>query len=210
MENKTSTPTSQDMGNAFSQFIEIIKFNKGAMSSIARDEKATVPAAIFLLIGALAGPVANQIFGVQILGTVFRPDIQSTISASVVAVLTSLLTIFITMIVATKLFKGKGTFMEYFRVVGLAYALNILTILGSVLPALAMLVGLIVGLWMLAISFVAIKSVFSLDDTNAVLTIIVTLVAYLVLGAILVSVVASIGLSTLPQGGTVDLSRISY
>lgn len=195
-----------DVGNAFQQFLGVIKLDKTVIGKVAQNEKGGTVAALFLLIGVIAGPLAQLAFGIRVFNVVVRPDITATITGSLVALVSALLTILVTTLVATKLFKGAGSFAAYFRVIGLAYGLNVLNIVVSLVPGFGVFIALIVGIWMLAIAFTTIKSVFHLDDTNAVLTIVVTIVAFFLLGA----AVASLGLGVATtQMNTLDLSDLS-
>jgi len=192
-----------DLGGAFKQFLEVIKLNKKAIEGVAGNKKGGAVAAIFLVAGSIAAPLAQLIFGVRFLNVVYRPDVVSILIQAAIAIVIAVLVIFITTIVANKLFKGKGSFADYFQVMGLAYGLNVLMFLGPILPSLAPLISLVVGIWVLIISFYALQSIFKLDNTNAVLTIIVTIVAFFVLGA----VVAALGFGA--AYNSVDLSNIS-
>jgi hypothetical protein len=192
-----------DLGGAFKQFIEVIKLNKKVIAGVAENKKSGSSAAVFLAVGAVALPVAQLIFGVRFLNVVYRPDAVSLIIQAVLAVVMAALVLYITSLVATRLFKGKGSFANYFRVMGLAYGLNVLMFLGPVIPALVPLISLVVGIWMLVINYTVIKDVFKLDNTNTILTIIVTIVAFIALGA----VIASLGFGAAQS--SVDLSNIS-
>ncbi|HLG25460.1 MAG TPA: Yip1 family protein [Candidatus Gracilibacteria bacterium] len=190
-----------NVGGAFQKFLGLLKLDKKVIEEVANDEKGGVSAALFLLVGVVAGPLVGWLVGVRVLGVTVRVDLGVMLGQVVFALVISVLTIFITTLVANKLFKGHGTFAQYFRVMGLANGLGVVNVVGSLMFSLAMIAGLVAGLWMLAIGFTAIKAVFKLDDTNAVLTIIVTVVAYVVLGA----VVSALGFA----GATAGLSSSS-
>lgn len=192
-----------DLGGAFKQFLEVIKLNKKILEGVAGNKKGGASAAIFLILGAIAAPLAQLIFGVKFLNVTYRPDIVSVLIQAVIAVVIAVLVIFVTAVVANKLFKGKGSFAEYFRVMGLAYGLNVVNFLGPIIPSLSPLLALVISIWVLVVSFYAIQAIFKLDNTNTVLTIIVTVVAFVALGAI----VASLGYGAAYTN--VDLSSIS-
>lgn len=192
-----------DLGGAFKQFVEILKLNKKVIEGVAGNAKAGASAAIFLLVGAAAAPLAQFIFGVRFLNVVYRPDIVHVLVQWLLAVVMAVGVIFVTTVVANKLFKGKGSFAGYFKVMGLMYGVNVLTAVGFLVPALAPLLGLVVGIWMLVVSFYAIQAVFKLDNTNTVLTMIVAVVAMVAIMA----VIGSLGYGA--AYSTIDLSNIS-
>jgi len=195
-----------NVGNAFQQFVSIMKLDKKAIEAVAKNEKGGAVAGLFLLVGAIAGPLAGWLFGTRLGPIVVRSQLSEMLVGAVFAVVIAALTIFITTLVATRLFKGKGSFAEFFRVMGLVYGAYVLNILGGLVPALSPIIALVVAIWVLVVSYVAIKTVFKLDDTNAVLTIIVTVVAYLILGALVGSIMVSVGLSSMAG---MDYSNIS-
>lgn len=195
-----------NVGNAFQQFLGIVKLDKKVIAEVAANEKGGPAAALFLVIGVAATPLLQAIMGIRVFNTVIRPDITSTLMGIVGGLIAAALGFVVTTMIATKLFKGKGTLAGYFRVVGLAYGLNVLSALGVLIPGLIALVPLIVGIWGLVVGYTVLKSVFHLDDKNAVLTIIVTVVAMFVVMAVL----AALGLTAaVSQAPNLDFSNIS-
>ncbi len=192
-----------DFGGAFKQFVEILKLNKKAIESVAGNAKGGAAAVVFLVAGAIAAPLGSLIFGYKFMNVVYRPEIVHVLIQAVLAAAMAVAVIFVTTIVANKLFKGKGSFADYFRVMGLAYGLNVLVLAGYAVPSLAPLIGLVVGVWGLVITFYALQLIFKLDNTNVILTIIVTIVAMVVLSGI----VASLGYGA--AYSSVDLSGLS-
>lgn len=198
-----------NIGNAFQQFIGILKLDKKVIESVAKSEKGGAAAALFLVVGAIAGPLSGWIFGTRLGPVLVRAELGTALVGAVFGVAVAVLTIFITSLVATRLFKGKGTFAELFSVMGLVYGVYVLNLIGGLLPALSPIIGLVVAVWFLVVTFVALKSIFKLDDTNAVLTIIVTIVAYAVLIALVGSIMVSMGMVAMGGLGGMDYSNIS-
>lgn len=192
-----------DFGGAFKQLVEILKLNKKAIESVASNVKGGAAAAVFLVAGAVAAPLGSLIFGYKFMNVVYRPEIGHVLVQLVFAVVMAVAVIFVTTLVANKLFKGKGAFADYFRVMGLAYGLNVVVLLGYAVPSLAPLLGLVVGIWGLVIMFFALQIVFKLDNTNTILTIIVTIVAMMILATL----VASLGYGA--AYSSIDLSSFS-
>lgn len=195
-----------NVGNAFQQFIGIIKLDKKVIESVAKSDKGGPAAALFLLVGVAATPLVQMLVGIRVFNTTIRPDLSSTLMGILGALIAAGLGFVVTTMVATKLFKGKGTLAQYFNVVGLAYGLNVLGAIGVLIPGLIALVPLVVGIWGLVVGYVVLKTVFHLDNTNAVLTIIVTVVAMFVIMAVL----GALGLTAaINQAPNIDLSNIN-
>lgn len=195
-----------NIGNAFQQFLGIMKLDKKVIAEVAANEKGGVAAALFLVVGVAVTPLLQAIMGIRVFNTVVRPDMTSTLMGIVGGLVAAVLGFVVTTLVATKLFKGKGTLASYFRVVGLAYGLNVLSAIGVLIPGLIALVPLLVGVWGLVVGYTVLKSVFHLDDANAVLTIIVTIVAIVVIMAIL----GALGLTAaVSQAPSFDFNSIS-
>lgn len=77
----------------------------------------------------------------------------------------------VTYYVGTTFFGGKADLGEMMRVIGFSYAPQVL----GIIPCLGGLVG---ALWSLAAGFVAVRQGLDMDNTNALLTIVVGFVAY--------------------------------
>lgn len=195
-----------DVGNAWQQFLGIIKLDKKVIESVAGNKKSDTVAGIFLLIGVVAVPLAHAVFGMNVFGGLVRIGFTAMLTSMLGMLISVVLSLLVATFVAVRLFHGKGSFVQLYRVLGLAYALNVLNVLGVLLAGLGVFVSLIVMVWMLLIIFHALKYVFHLDDTNAVLTIVITVVSFLLLGQILLSLGFPMGSSYLM---TVDFNRIS-
>ncbi len=98
-----------------------------------------------------------------------------------------------TYLVGTKLFKGEATFGEMLRVIGFAYAPQML----GIVPCIGGIVG---GIWSLIASYFAIKEGLDLDDTGTIVTILV---------GWLVTVVISAIVGMLGIGGAVGIGALS-
>jgi hypothetical protein len=80
--------------------------------------------------------------------------------------------------VGTTLFNGQATIEEMLRVIGFAYAPQIL----GIIPCCGWFIGLI---WSLVAGFIAVRQGLDLDNINAFLTIVVGFVIYLIGSGIL-------------------------
>jgi len=197
-----------NIGNAFQQFVGIMKLDKKVIQSVSASPKGFTVAALFLLVGVSAGPIMQAIFGYNFLGIVVHPSISATIVSIVIALAMAVVGIFVTTLVATKMFNGKGTFAQYFNVVGLAYGLQVVTVVSTILPGFTMLVAFALAIWGLVVGYVVVKEVFKLDNANTVLTLIVTFISILVVSAVLASVFLAMGLSSAMNAASVNVGDI--
>jgi hypothetical protein len=85
---------------------------------------------------------------------------------------------FISYLVGTRLFPGQATFPEMLRVIGFAYAPQVL----AIIPCVGALLG---AVWPLAAGFVAIRQGLDLDNWRTLLTIVAGFLVYLLGGALL-------------------------
>jgi len=171
----------------FGDILEVLKLNKHRIEQLGnRDSEGIGLALVYLGIGAIAAPLGGWILGYNIpyFGTIHNGVGNALISA-VVAVVMAFIGLYVTSLVAEKFFQGHGKFPQYFRVMGYAYLLNIIGFL-TIVPVLSMLASL----WLLVVNFFALTVVHKLNNTNAALTLVVTIVVFVVLG----SVVAALGL----------------
>jgi hypothetical protein len=88
--------------------------------------------------------------------------------------------------IGTKLFGGVATYGELLRTIGFAQAPGVLNILGFV-PALGGPLRVVVGLWILAATVVAMRQALDLDTTKAVFTGVIGFIAYIFLAAVLIT-----------------------
>lgn len=158
-------------------------FKKDVMAHVASDVQKTKFGYYIIAVGAILG-----FLGMQLFGGWFKPTIASGLVSMVIQAVMAVVGLYVVSYIAQKLFKGAATHDQFFRVA--AYGM-ILT-WASIIPA----VGMIIGLWSLALFFVILKTVHKLTTGGAIGTIIVTVIAYMVVGTIL----ATMGLGAVGMG----------
>jgi hypothetical protein len=136
---------------------------------IEHDQEATVQAAIVVAIVAFLGAIGSGIGAAIGDGSFIGSFFSSFIWAFIGWGIWSSVTYF----VGTSLFNGQATIDEMLRVIGFAYAPQVL----GVVPCIGWIVGLI---WSAVAGFIAIRQGLDLDNTNACLTIIVGFVVYMI------------------------------
>jgi hypothetical protein len=147
----------------------VFKLESATFEDIEHDPAATSQAAIVVLIVAFVLAVGTGFAGL-VNGQGYLPNFLSTFLGSLVGwVLISAILYF----VGTTFFKGDATLGEMLRVVGFAYAPQIL----GVIPCLGWFIGLI---WTLAALLVATRQGLDISTGKAFVTIIIAGIAYLI------------------------------
>ncbi len=197
-----------DFAGQFKKMMDVLMFKNGAIEALASDSSANAVALIFMIIGALVGPIVYSLVGVNFLGVVVRPDLVSSLVNGLFTAAISFVALYITCWVAVKQFKGHGTFEAYFRVMATLYLVNVLSALIYIVPVLGGLISIALGLVLLVIEYKTLQAVFKLDNTNAVLTIVVTILVIFALSALIGML--GIGAAATSAGITSSRVNISY
>jgi len=162
---------------------DVALFKKDVMSTVSTDPVKTQFGYYIIIIGAILGMVGMQIFGGWL-----RPSIVSGLISAVISAVVSVAGIYLASFVAKKFFKGAASHDQFFRVA--AYGM-ILT-WASIVPA----VGMIAGLWSLALYFVILVTIHKLTTGGAIGTILVTAV----IAWVVMSIVAFSGIAGMMGG----------
>ena len=173
------------------RIVGVFKLDVETFESIEHDESATGQAAMIVLaVGVLGGlgslAAASFMDGAGGAGGFF----SSLLSTFMSWVAWSFLTYFI----GTRLFGGEATMGEMLRVIGFAYAPQLL----GIIPCLGGLVGLI---WSLAAAFIGIRQGLDVSNGKTALTIIVGLLVYVGIGLLFFFVFGGAGLGDNPLEG---------
>ena len=179
------------------RILRVFKLDRTVFAEVEHDESATTQAAsVVAIVAALSviGTIIQMLFSFVRGG---KPDIGGMISSVVVTFVITFINWAIwsgvTYLVGTKLFKGEATFGEMLRVIGFAYAPQML----GIIPCIG---GIIGGIWSLIASYFAIKEGLDLDDTGTIVTILVGWLITMVISAI----VGMLGI-----GGAVGIGALS-
>ncbi len=208
----------------FGDIISILKLDKTAIDRVAhRDTEGVSLALVYLMIGALGAPLGGMLIGYTFFNVTVRTPFVNAIIGGVLAIVLSAVVLYVTSLVAQKMFQGQAKFDQYFRVMGYASIVNVVAFL-TFLPILATLAQIwilvvnyfaltlvhnlatLAQIWILVVNYFALTLVHKLNSTNAVLTIIVTIVAFIVLTGI----IASLGLTAIGLGaGAASIPSVS-
>lgn len=162
--------------------IGVFRLNAATFEDIEHDQNATGQAAIVVGIAALLGAFGSG-FSAAFTNTSFFGNFFSTLIWTFIGwFLWSVVSFF----VGTALFGGKADLGEMLRVIGFAYAPQVL----SIIPCIG---GIIGGIWSLVAGFIAIRQGLDLDNLKALLTVIVGFIVYVVGYLFLALILGGIG-----------------
>ncbi|MDH5596627.1 MAG: YIP1 family protein [Candidatus Peregrinibacteria bacterium] len=161
--------------------IDVALLREKAAHHVAGDTSKNKPALLIILISAVLGAL-----GLRYFGSFISLSWGGVVSHVVYQTVMAIIGIYVISLIAKSLFKGHSKHDAFFRAMGYAY---IVTWLGIV-PAL----GIIGGIWSLVLLFSLLKSVHKLSSGAAVGTILVSILAFFVLGLILGPTMAMLGL----------------
>ena len=155
------------------RIIGIFKLDVATFEEIEADQSATSQAALVVLVIAIISGLGSGL-GASFMQTSFLGSFASSFIATFVGWLVwSALTYFI----GTNFFAGKADMGQMLRVLGFAYAPQVL----SIIPCIGWLIG---AIWSLIAAFIAVRQGLDLDNTKAFLTIIVGFVAIVLISAV--------------------------
>ena len=154
------------------QGIEILKLNKKALSSAARDKKALGSAIFFLVTSTL----------VIILTDAYSSKINENMLLKLAfATVASVAAYYAAVFLLTKLMGHKKGYGAYFRASGLASIIGYATMPGIVLPVgITTIIALLISAWNLAVEYFIIKNVYKIQAWKAVLIIAIATIVFFV------------------------------
>ncbi len=173
--------------------IRAARLDKSFYEEVEHDPSYAQDALAVVVLAALAGGIGSFVGG-MVAGSGFGRSLLSLIWGIIVAVLSYLLWVFVAQYVGTRFFKGTGDFGEVQRAFGFAYAPQVLNILNFI-PCVGGIIALVAWIWSIATGFVAIRQSLDQDDTNAILTMIVSFVVVLVFTVIVGIIAGLLGLA---------------
>jgi hypothetical protein len=156
---------------------------------LEHDLTATGQALTVVVVVAVASGIGHALG--EILGGHPGAALGGFIAGIVTALLGWAVWSFLAYIIGTKLFGGIATYGELLRTIAFAQSPGVLNILNFI-PILGGLIGIGLGLWILAATIIAMRQALDFDTTKAVLTAIVGFFAYIILAAILVAPFAAL------------------
>jgi hypothetical protein len=180
----------EDSDMLMDRIMGVFRLNVSTFEEIEADQNATSQAAIVVLIVALISAVGSGLAANLTDDSTFLNSFLSTLIGTFIGwFVWSVITYF----VGTSLFGGTADLSEMLRVIGFAYAPQIL----GIIPCIGAIIGFI---WSLVAGVIAVRQGLDLDNTKALFTIIIGFIGYLavlfVLGLILGGGALAIGALT--------------
>lgn len=149
------------------------------------------------LLGGLGGLISMAMSG----------EIFGAIIAFIVAVVLTLLGFFLWVWVATfvgtRFFKGTGQFDNVKRAMGFSYAPQLLNIL-SFIPCLGGIIALVAWALTIVAGVKAVRQSLNQDNTNAILTVVVSAVVVFIITAAIGAVLAMVGIGAAAVTGALS------
>jgi hypothetical protein len=173
--------------------IRAARLDVSVYEELERDTSLTNEAITFVAIVAVISGIGS------FLNTLLRNGLLSAVLGFIVSVIVAVLLYFVwaflNFFIGTNLFKGQATdYTRVLRPLGYAYGPQALGLLVFV-PCIGPLASLAGALWMAVAGFVAIRQSLDLDNTNAILTIVISFIVFVIITAIIGAILGAIGLA---------------
>lgn len=156
------------------RIIGVFKLDVPTFEEIEHDETATTQAALIVGVVAVLNSLGGALWASMSDGAVTDQLITGFISTFAGWVAWAAITLWI----GTRLFDGVADMGEMLRVIGFAYAPQVL----GIVPCLGWLVG---AIWSLVAGFVAVRQGLDLDNGKALVTVIFGFIVYVAIKGIL-------------------------
>jgi len=178
-----------DINAIISRVTRVFMFDRTVFQEVEDDQAATQQAWVVVIVAAVASAIGAAL-GSLIGGGGFGGLILGLIVTPILSVAGYFLWAFVTSWVGVNLFQAQTDFSEMQRVIGFAYAPNVLGIV-SFIPCIGWLISLAGSLYALVLSVVAVKEGLDVEWPEAIITCVIGWVVNFVL----VSVVGGIALA---------------
>lgn len=161
----------------------VFRLSAATFEEIEHDESATGQAALIVLVVAFVTGLGSALFA----AFTDSSSLGGFVSALIWAFLGWFIWSLISYFVGTTLFGGQATVGEMLRVIGFAYAPQVL----SIIPCVGALIG---AIWSLIAGYIAIRQGLDVDDLRAFLTIVIGFVVYIIGSVIVNALIGATGL----------------
>jgi hypothetical protein len=159
------------------RIVGVFKLDVGTFEAIEHDPDATSQAAIVVLVVAVLAGLGSGFWALIGEDSFFGALVGGIIATFLGWIVWSV----VTYIVGTSLFNGQADLGEMLRVIGFAYAPQFL----GIIPCIGAIIG---AIWSLIAGFIAVRQGLDLDNTNALLTIVIGFIGYLIVWSIIVAI----------------------
>ena len=177
-----------DFNAIMSRVMRVFRYDLTVFQEVEEDQAATQQAWVVVFLAAVASGIGSAL-GSLISGGGFGGLLLGLIVTPILTIIGYFLWAFVTYWVGVNMFQGETDFEEMQRVIGFAYAPNVLGLLGFI-PCVGFLISLAASLYALVLSVMAVKEGLDVDMGKAIVT---CLIGWAV-NFILVSVVGGLAL----------------
>ncbi len=168
-----------DFNAIISRVVRVFTFDLTVFREVEEDQMATQQAWAVVIIAVVASAIGAAI-GSLIAGLGIGSLFGNLIVDPIVRIIGYLLWAFITYWVGVNMFQGEADFNEMQRVIGFAYAPNVLGIF-SIFSCLGWPIVIIGAIWSLILVVMAVKEGLDVDWGSAIVTCIIGWLAYIIL-----------------------------
>lgn len=180
-----------DTNRLINGIIRAVKLDATLYEEVEQDPSYDQDSLVVVLVASLLGA-----FG-ALIRLVISGDILAAILGFIVgaalAVLGFYIWVWVATFVGTRMFKGTGEFGNVKRAMGFAYAPQFLNVLAFI-PCLGGIIGLIAWALSVVAGVIAIRQSLNQDNTNAILTTVVSAFIVFVVTALIGGILAAIGI----------------
>jgi hypothetical protein len=183
VHTQLDTEAPMDFNRIMNGMLRAMRLDKTFFEEVEHDpsynQDALAVVILVSLVGAIGGFLGRLIAGAGFLSAVFN-----LIVGVILAIVGYFLWVYVAHYIGTRFFKGQGDVGEVQRTFGFAYSPQILNILAFI-PCLGGFIGLIAWLWSAVAGYIAIRQSLDQDDTNALLTVVVSAIVVIVITLII-------------------------
>jgi len=175
--------------------LNVALFKEKEMHQVAGDKSKTKYGYYILIAFALLSFIGQQFFLPGFMGNmVFHPSLGMGLLMAALQVAAMIIGIYVMSFIAQKVFKGHATHGAFFRVMSYALIVGWL----SLFPAL----GIIAGLWGIALMYVILKAIHKLTTGGAVGTIIIGIIIACIINGLIMGPIYGKGMFNVTTSGS--------
>ncbi len=163
-----------------SRMVRAARLDKAFYNEVEADTSLTNEALLVVIIGAVASGAGGLISG---LFDGFSAALTTMIMNLLMVIIGYFIWVYVTHFVGTRFFGGTGDAGELRRTLGYAMAPQVLNILNFI-PCIGWMISLVVWIWTLAAGFIAVREGMDLDNTKALVTVVVGWLIIVIVGVI--------------------------
>lgn len=186
-----------DFNAIISRVMRVFMFDLTIFQEVEEDKTATRQAWVVVVIAAVAAGIGSALSSL-IFGSGFGHSILALIVTPILSLIGYFLWAFVTYWVGVNMFQAQTDFEEMQRVIGFAYAPNVVGVI-SFIPCVGPLISFVASIYALVLAVMAVKEGLDVDMGKAIVTCVIGWIVNLIVGFVIGGMLlgAGIGLSAL-------------